>query len=275
METNCINIYEYEDYRQLLQDLYTHKKKQLPHFSYRYIAGKVGFSSAGFFSNILQGKRNISDRLLLRFAELFGFSERETDFFENLVHYTQATQHEQKRRHYQRMLALRKSFVHPLAAYKYQYFEKWYHVAIRGLLYFFEFSGNYKELAAKLTPKITEREAKESVTLLSKLDLIRKDDQGVYRVTEKSITTVPDVPLHAIHTFQKSAIELAKESIDRFEKPDRWISTLTLSVDQATYQAIVRRLTEFQREAMELAKGEQSGKGRVYHINFQIFPMTE
>ena len=71
-----LNVFEYISYRQLLKDLYEAHKKKLSSFSYRYIGQKVGFKSAGFFSNILQGKRNISQNTIFRFAELFKFNKK-------------------------------------------------------------------------------------------------------------------------------------------------------------------------------------------------------
>ena len=109
-------VFEYLDYRALLKDLYEYSRARNPHFSYRYIGQKVGFKSAGFFTNILKGRRNISSEILFKFAELFTFTTRETDYFETLVLYDQATQHARKRHYYEKLLAMRKSKVHSLAA---------------------------------------------------------------------------------------------------------------------------------------------------------------
>ena len=45
-----IEPFEYLNYRKLLKDLYDERKAVNSNFSYRFIAQKVGFASAGFFT---------------------------------------------------------------------------------------------------------------------------------------------------------------------------------------------------------------------------------
>ena len=85
------NIFEYIDYRQYLRDAYEERRKESPKFSYRFIAGKVGFSSPGFFANVLSGKKDISLKLALKFAELFKLGRKEKEYFETLVLFNKAT----------------------------------------------------------------------------------------------------------------------------------------------------------------------------------------
>jgi len=59
------------------------------------------------------------------------------------------------------------------------------------LLHIYDFKDNYSDLARKLNPPITVKQAKESIVLLKKLNLIAQDPQGFYKPTDKSIVT-PD-----------------------------------------------------------------------------------
>jgi uncharacterized protein (TIGR02147 family) len=76
-----IEPFEYLNYRKLLKDLYEERKAEQPFFSYRYIAQKVGFTSAGFFTNIISGKRNISPEYIFKFAEVFKLKKTENEYF--------------------------------------------------------------------------------------------------------------------------------------------------------------------------------------------------
>lgn len=270
-----INVFEYIDYRLLLKNLYEGQKKKQPSFSYRYIGQKVGFKSAGFFSNILQGKRNISNNIIFKFAELFKFNKKETEYFELLVMYDQANQHSMKKYYFEKLLAMRKSKVHALTAEQYMYFGKWYNVAIRELLNYFPFRGDYRELAKMVNPAITPVEARKSVELLKKLGLIEEKEDHTYRVTNKTVTTVPYVPLLAVHNFQLATMDLAKEAIDRFPNEKRSISTLTLSLSEESYKTIEDKLAIFRRQVLDLVKNDRNKIDRVYQFNFQIFPLSE
>ena len=269
------NVYDYTDYRALLRDLYTQRKEKQPFFSYRYIGQKVGFKSAGFFTNILQGRRNISSEIIFKFAELFRFSKRQTEYFETLVLYDQSKQHAQRRYYYEKMLSMRKGKVHRLAADQYEYFNKWYHVAIRELLNFYPFKGDYADLARRVRPYIKPSEAKAAVDLLLRLGLVRKKDDGTYELTEATVTSVPDVPLVAVHSFEVATMDLAKEAIDRFPRNRRDISTVTLSISAQTYEQIHEKLAAFRREMLDMAKNDPHEVDRIYQFNFQIFPLAD
>ncbi|MDD5676257.1 MAG: TIGR02147 family protein, partial [Chitinivibrionales bacterium] len=160
------DIYEYINYRKLMADLYTDKKAQFAHFSYRYIAQKVGFTSAGFFTNILQGKRNISSENIFKFAQLFKLKRSETEYFELLVLFDQAKNHEQKKYYFEKILASKKSKIKITDRQHYEFYSKWYYTAVREVLDVYRFTGDYAELAKKISPSITPAEAKKAVGLL-------------------------------------------------------------------------------------------------------------
>ena len=269
------SVFEYLDYRLLLRDLYEQHRAEKPFFSYRYIAQKVGFKSAGFFANILQGRRNMSADTAFRFADLFRFGRRETEYFQTLVQYEQAKQHMQKRFYYEKLLAMRSSSVARLAADKYEYLQKWYYVAIRELLNFFPFKGDYVDLARRVRPYIKPSEAKAAVELLERLELVRRRDDGYYELTDKTISSYPEVPLVAVHNFQLAMMDLAKESIDRFPREKRSVSTLTMSVSAGTYKAVEEKLAQFRREVQEMVEKDPAEADRIYQFNFQIFPLAD
>lgn len=269
-----LNVFDYTDYRILLADLYQQRKSEWSSFSYRYICNKVGIASAGFFTNILNGKRNISDELIFKFAELFGFSRVETEYFECMVHYDQSKEPDRRKYYHDKMVILRKTSIYELTAEQNEYFSNWYNVAIRELINFYPFNGDYEALAKMLAPSITATQAQNAIELLLKLNLIRKDGE-LYVVTDKTVRTSNQTSLSAIHHYQRAAMTLAQTAIERFDRADRNISTLTLNISTAQFKAISEKLTEFQLAALEMAKSDPEPSERVYQFNFQIFPLTK
>jgi uncharacterized protein (TIGR02147 family) len=269
-----LNVFDYSDYRILLGDLYKEKKDQWPSFSYRYICTKVGFTSAGFFTNILNGKRNISDELIFKFAELFNFSRVETEFFELMVHYDQSKEPERRKYYHEKMIASRKSAICELTAEQNEYFSTWYNVAIKELLNYYPFTGDYEALAKMISPSITPLQAQNAVELLLKLNLV-KNENDLYTVTDKTVRSGPLTSLSSIHHFQRATMNLAQTAIERFDKNDRSISTLTLNVSCSQFKAITEKLAEYQLILLEMAKNDPEHSERVYQFNFQIFPLTK
>jgi len=268
-----IDVYEYIDYRKLLNDLYVEKKEQFPFFSYRYIAQKVGYSSAGFFVNVVQRKRNISPEFIFKFATVFKLKRAETEYFELLVLFDQAKNHEQKKYYFEKILSSKKSKIKVTDAQQYEFYSKWYYTAVREVLDIYKFDGNYAELAKRVSPSITPAEARKAIALLEKMGLIKKSERGQYQQIDEFITTGYEARSLAITNFLVSTLDLARQAIDRYPRDQRSISTLTFSCSSDGYQQIDERLKTFRREILEIVRADKN-RDRVYHVNFQVFPMS-
>ncbi|MBN1308329.1 MAG: TIGR02147 family protein [Chitinispirillaceae bacterium] len=272
-----IEPFEYLNYRKLLKDLYEDRKAEQPFFSYRYIAQKVGFSSAGFFTNILSGKRNISPEYIFKFAEVFKLKKSETEYFELLVNFDQAKDHSRKRFYFEKILRHKKSKIKITDAQQYEFYSSWYYTAIRELIDISPFKGDFEELAKRVSPPIKASEAKKAVELLEKIGFIRKNVDGVYEQTDTFITTGYEARSVAITNFLIEMADLAKEAIDRYSREKRDISSLTFTLSEEGFSTIQERLKSFRRELLEIVREDKNQKrqDRVYHINFHVFPLTK
>jgi len=272
-----IDPFEYLSYRKLLKDLYEDRKKEQPIFSYRYIAQKVGFASAGFFTNIISGKRNISPEFIFKFADVFKLKKSETEYFELLVNFEQAKDHERKRFYFEKILGHKKSKITITDAWQYEFYSAWYYTAIRELIDIYPFKGNFEELAKRVSPPIKTQDAKKAVELLEKIGFIKMNDQGIYEQTDTFITTGYEAKSVAITNFLMEMSDLAKEAIDRYPRDKRDISSLTFTLSEQGFTTIQDRLKDFRREVLEIVREDKVKKrqDRVYHVNFHIFPLTK
>ncbi len=270
----ALNVFDYTDYRNLLRDFYEQQKKKNAKFSHRYIAQKVGFSSSSFFSQVIKVQSNISDRLIFSFAKFMKLNKRETEYFELLVKYNQAKSHEEKKFFFEKLLNFRRPETKKLQAGQYQLLNKWYHIAIRQIIAVLPFRGDYKELAKTIVPAISPAEAKRGVQLLKDLDLIRKNAQGYYEWNQPSITTGSDSSALGLQTYILQTMDLGRDALDRFEKKERDLSTLTLSISGQGLIKALESIRQFRKELLELAEND-SEVDRVYHLNMQFFPMSK
>lgn len=269
-----IDPFEYIDYRKLLKDLYEQNKKDHPFFSYRYIAQKVGFSSPGFFANILQGKRNISTEFIFKFAELFKFKKDQTEYFELLVNYDQAKGHTQKKYYFEKILTHKKSKIKITDAQDYEFYSKWYYTAIREIVDIFPVRDNYEELARLISPPISTDEAQRAIEFLESGGFIEKTAEGFYKQTERFISTGYEAKALAINNFVWATADLAKQSIDRYSREKRALGTLTFSISEEGRRYIEERMKMFTREILEIVRSDKN-QDRVYHLNLHLFPMTK
>lgn len=268
-----VNVFEYTDYRVFLKDAYQARRQVNPNFSYRFIASKAGFASPGFFTNVLKGKKDISLKLAHKFADLFKLGRKEKEYFETLVLFNKATGNGEKKEYLDRLLALRGSHVKKLEAHQYEYFEKWYYMAVREALALQPFRGDYRALASLIQPAITVQEARRAVELLERLGLVRQGPDGTYERTDAAISAGDEISRVLLNAYQLQAMDLAKHALDHLPSGTRNFSTLTLSISEATYAAMVEELRAFRRRLLEMA-GNSQDPDRIYQLNFHVFPLT-
>jgi uncharacterized protein (TIGR02147 family) len=267
------DVFEYLDYRKLLKDLYEDRKKEHSYFSYRYIAQKVGFASAGFFANIIQGKRNISSEFIFKFAEVFKMKKKETEYFELLVNYNQAKNHTQRKYYFEKILSVKQSKIAVTEAQHYEFYSTWYYTAVREIVDLYPVKDNYEEVARLVNPPIKSAEAEKALRFLENIGFIAKGLDGCYKQTERFITTGFEAKAVAISNFLLSTADLAKMAVERLPRDTRSMSTLTFGVSEEGYKAIEDRLKDFRREVLEIVRADKD-PDQVYHINFHVFPMS-
>ncbi len=273
-EDPMINPYEYLDYRQLLKDLYDYYKARQKGFSYRYIGERVGFTSAGFFTKILNGTANISQKTALSFAQMFRFTRHETRYFEQLVQYNQAKTYEEEKYHFEQLIAMRRTKIQTLTPEQYELFSHWYYVAIREMLDFTPFRGNADDLATKLVPSIKPKEARKAVQALEALGLIKRKPGGAYERTDAVVGTGENWKSMAIRTFQIETAELAADALRRIKPENREMATLTLSVSRSAFENIKERMKAMRKELLGIAQNDKNADC-VYQVNLQLFPLTQ
>jgi uncharacterized protein (TIGR02147 family) len=269
-----VSVYDYFDYRKFLSESYRERKAVNPAFSYRYLAAKAGFSSAGFFTKILQGTTNISMKSAIAFAVLFKLTKQETRYFEVLVQFNQAQTHEEKKHFFEQLLSMKQTTGKKLVSQQYELFSTWYYVVIRELLNFYPFYDDFKELASMVVPPIRESEAKKAIAVLERLGLVTKNPDGCYEQTDAVISTGESWSSLAIEQFQIATAALAGGAIGGIPKEQRDISTCTLSISAKTLETIRERARQFRKEVLELARAD-SFADRIYHMNLHLFPVSQ
>ncbi len=265
-------IEDFLDYREYLHAFYKERKERKGYFSYRLLGRLVGMD-ASLLAKVLQKERHIADESIPKFAAALKLNAREAEYFENLVHFGKARSDAQAKVYFDRMMKLQRVSSRRLEGRQYAYFSSWRHAAIRAILEFHEFRGDYRDLAAQLNPAISVREARESIKLLKELELVRDDGTGRLVPSEKAITTGEGWASIAVRAFQKETIALAGEAIDRHAPDRRDVSTVTMSANVRDLPEIKERIAEFRASMMKFAT-ESENPDAVFHLNLQLIPLS-
>jgi uncharacterized protein (TIGR02147 family) len=133
---------------------------------------------------------------------------------------------------------------------------------------------DFDELGSLISPPSTGAETKRSVALLERLGLVIKNEFGRDHITDKVISSGPHEKALAIANFQRETMKMAQESLDRFEKTQRDISTMTIGISDVALIKIQQLLQETRRRIADIA-AEDGLSGRVYQLNMQLFPFSK
>src|SRR5215469_7019644 len=140
---NHIDIYQYCDYRLYLQDCFCSIKDGNHRLSQRYVALKLGLDPSNL-TKILNGKRKLSFEVMLDLAAFLKLSKSQKEYFELLVRHAHA-QNEEERETLQKKITSRQRLKIAAINKKHaEYFQKWYHVAVRELLHIMPVENEYQ-----------------------------------------------------------------------------------------------------------------------------------
>lgn len=268
-----IRVFDYLDYREFLKDVYHRNKALDAKFSCRYIAAKVGFKSASYFTQVLHGRTDMTPAMALRFAEFLKLERRESEYLELLVLYARSRSATERRCYLEQLAAFRESKAHLVPPEHYEFYECWHHTAIRELLHIEPFAGDHAALARRLRPAISVAKARESIELLVRLGMARREGDLVVRSSGTSTTTGEAVRAVQVDQFHLACLDLAKSTIDEMPREERNLSTLTMTLSAEAIQQVNQEIGEFRRRILAIAEAD-SQETEVYHMGIQFFPMT-
>lgn len=266
-------LYDYLDYRLFLKDFIEHEKESKPFFSYRYIGDKLNIDASNI-AKAIQGKRHLSQQGVEGFIKLCRFTTRETRYFHKLIDLAKVKSEEERENLIMALAQIRHVIPHKVEQPQYEYYTKWYHSAILALIYFFDFSEDYVLLASKLDPVITQEEAQHSIELLLQLELIRKDENGIFKHTKNLITTGEKWRSLAISTFQRETLKMAMRSLDYHTPVERDISTLTITASRDDIKKIKEVTARYRKEVLRIIEESENSEA-VYQLNVQLFPLSK
>lgn len=268
------DVFRYRDYRQFLRAFYDHNKSQGYGFSLRAFSKRARLRSSNYLKLVMDGDRNLTAPMAVRFAEACALRGQSADYFCELVAFGQAETAAERERAYARLSRFKRyRKVHRLDRAQDAYHSHWYIPVIRELAARADFSEDPHWIARKLMPQIAPREAAQALEILLQLGLLVRAADGRLVQSEPLLQT-PDGPLgHHLVTFHRSMMERAAEALDRVPREEREIASLTLCVTEERMGELKRELEHFRDDLLQ-RYGADEGARRVVQVNLQMFPLS-
>jgi uncharacterized protein (TIGR02147 family) len=265
-------IFSFFDFREFLKADFSERKARNPVFSIRAMAAKLELNS-GTLTRLFSGKRNIGKNLLPKFVKFLGLRSKEAEYFNYLVAFCQAKSERERMEGYRELVRLRNGRTKEISESRYAYYEEWFFTAVRELLRFFPFYGDYQALGKMLAPPISASEAKRAIGLLTGLGFIEKVGES-WVVRDHNISTGGIWQGMAVQRFQQDMLKKALEAIDGTARQERDYSTMTMCYSPDGYKK-VRELLKQTREELTRIEECDRGPNRVYQVNMQLFPLSK
>ena len=209
----------------------------------------------------------------MRLVNIFGLKDLEIEYFETLVNLNQASSLEERSHQLRRLLSFREGKVDVIGKEKFEYYSKWYYAAIRELLFFYDFRGDYQSLAKKLDPAILPVQAKKAIRILEKLEFIKKNAQGKYQPTDSILKKDSSFRSLFVANLLRTNMEMGMVALEKFHKDQRNISGITLSLSESGFEK-AQAIIDSMRKKLTSLTDEDPFPEKVFQFNVQFFPVT-
>jgi uncharacterized protein (TIGR02147 family) len=276
MENPIPNVFAYIDFKQYLADYHKAVRETDPGFTHAYICHRLGQpNSRSFFDNVIKGRKTLTAHFVDLFIKLLNLKPDESKFFRALVSYNQATSTEEKEFYFDQIIQLNQTPFKLIDKDAYSYYKEWYHSTIRSLLAILNFKNQYKDLASRLSPSITVKQAKESIALLKRLGMIQRTVIGYLKPADKVLSTGKSTGDHVLKQYQSQCLELGKQAVFNSVNQPCLTMVHTVYVSETGYKRILNRLEQCRSEIRSIIHKDEEDPTRVYQINIQLFPKTK
>lgn len=267
------DVLEYASYRQYIADYYADRKAKSA-FTWPEFAQAAGFSSPVYLKYVSEGRFNLSDAAVERVAKAMHLADYEQEYFAEMVKFDHAKKDADKKAIFKKMLSIAEAHkTKILEGDAFRFFEDWKNPVIRELAPSMP-GAKPLALAHACRPEITAAEVSDTLKFLLKADLLKKDDNGNYIQTEKSVTTGNmDVTPVAVRGMHRQMGQFALDAIEGVAQDKRHFSGITLGITHDAYEEIVQEIAECRKRIIAIAT-KNAATDEVYRLNMQLFPMT-
>jgi uncharacterized protein (TIGR02147 family) len=278
------NLAEYTDFRLYLRDMYEYRRANestgMRSYSYSTFSAAADIKSPNYLKLIIEGRRNLSEDMIHKFARALRLSKPDTEEFRALVLYGQASEPMERNQHLKGLSDLRARRSVESGKIDQVAFDKmpsW----IGWVVYAMSEQAGVKfdplSLQKLFRIKASAEEIRQSLAkLFESGELARVADTGEVIKARDLMEAPQDVPVPLIRKLQAELIYLGIESLFRDSAKDREFGSMTVAMTEEEFNQVRFELRQLRKRLQkDLSVKRQSSKGqRVYQMNVQLFPLT-
>lgn len=274
----------YLDFREYLKDYYQFRREthvgRRP-YTYSVFSAAADIKSPNYLKLIIEGKRNLSEEMMGKFAKALRFSRIETDEFRFLVRYGQETDPLTRNQILRELADLRVDRQiknGSIDREKWERIPNWVGMVLYALADQEGSRFSLSELRRQLRGKASEEEIRQSFEKLLEGGQLKWSTQHAGEIEKGDpVSGREEVPVELVRKLQGELNYLGMESLHKDSAKEREFGSLTLALTKDEFEKYRFELRQLRKRFhKEVAVSREDSKGeRVYQLNLQLFPITD
>ncbi len=277
------DLSEYMDYRLFLGDFYHFKKaltkSSIRPYSYAIFSAAADIKSPNYLKMIIEGKRNLSNEMIAKFAKACSLNKAQTDEFKLLVLFNQCEDPADRNYALKKLSEYRVEYKLKMGELDRKVFEKvpnWIGWIIFAMVDQAGVKFTTSQLKELLRGKASETEISHAFeSLLKSGELVR--DEATGHIVKGQPNEAPDeIPSALVRKLQMQLMYLGLESLYQDSATEREFGSLTLAMTEKEFEDLKFKLRQFRKTLNKdnsIARMNSKGE-RVYQLNLQLFPVS-
>lgn len=278
-------VVNYLDFRKFLGDYYSYRreisKNDIRPYSYAVFSAAANIKSPNYLKLIIEGRRNLSDEMISKFAKAMGLSKDHADEFRLLALYGQASDPAERNMHLKALNEKRVDSKLKSGEIDQKTWEKvpsWITWILYSLVDQKDVSFEPEKLRDLLRNKASLDELQVAVGSLIQAGEIVKDPQtGEMKKARSLMESAEDVPVALVRKLQAELMYLGLESLFQDAPTEREFGSATMALTKQEFEEIRFQLRKLRKETQKnIGVKRLTTKGdRVYQLNLQLYPITK
>lgn len=261
------DIFDYNDYRQYLEDHFAYKKSVNSYWSLGNWAQKLELNSVATLSMILKRKRHAGKNLVERLIKFFEYDEGKADYFRELVKIQKAAKGDQSLT----ILMIEKA-KEEIPPENLDLVFNWQSYAIRELTHLAEFKEDPYYITNKLEFPIDDEYIPKLIERMLASSFLKRDENDMLSASHNSIQPTRPIEKKAAKKFHRDLLDLAYQAFN-IPLDRRTFHHTTVAIKRDKFPEAKELIREFQIKFSKLLEDNEGDD--VFHLNIQFYPITK
>ena len=284
-ELQAPELANFMDYRLFLSAYYNFRRDQtknaLRPYNYAVFSAAADIKSPNYLKMIIDGRRNLSEDMIGKFAKAVGLSKEQTEEFKLLVLFTQTSDPAQRNiylRHLNESRVQQKLKSGEIDRKTWDKVPNWVAWILYTMIDQKGVDFDPETLRGLLRGKASVDEIQTALnSLFVSGELVKDPITGEVKKAHALMDSADEVPVALVRKLQAQLMYLGLESLFHDAPTEREFGSLTLSLTKPEFEELKFQLRKMRKSIhKDNAIHRMNSKGeKVYQLNIQLFPLTD